>query len=222
MAGPDPIVKEETAREAVDRIVEGFSRDAEKRGRLPDPEGARAFALPIVREQVQRHEEQRAPAATPATDGGGAEIHQRHLDEAGVEARTRRIGTVEIDPSRPLGQGIVSSSIPAELLRGARQRPLAEEREHVLLLQRLMLLGTHPDWAALLRDAFDAGCQAECRALAQEGMFTTDEIASGAGGVQRRIDGAGTKAVMIVVEASNELFGDWRTVRPRSQKITVG
>lgn len=138
---PDAVVKEETGRKAIGRLVEGLAKQAQSIGMLPKTELATKWSTGIVEEQIKRHEESFAKSASTSVEASPAQL-DRGIDGASVI--NRRVGTAV------LGAPGAGAAPVGEFGRPAKpQDPLLKRRVDALLAM--------PEWNAKVMKAFEQG-----------------------------------------------------------------
>jgi hypothetical protein len=139
MSGPDPIVSEETGREAIGRVAAGI-RETQIAAGVPIPDGAVDWAREVVRDTVRKHEERMAAQPPTRPEPSPVESPSR-ITRGDVGAATA-----------PLDRGLEQSA------RGQRHlRPHAVPMEIALLEGRLELLRYFPCAPGCTGPAEDAG-----------------------------------------------------------------
>lgn len=212
---PDAIVKEETAREAVDRIVGGFATDARAAGKLPQLREIEDFARPIVDRQIKIHEERCRngvpepvkQAPVPVVDS------ETPTGDKGVRKMQRHLGVVDWQPGTGQMQvrGKLHPKLAQRLARQAAVPVEADAREQAQLRKRLDLLGSYPEWSKRVHDAYFFGAGVATQQLLEQGMYTITEVENMDNGVLEDVRRVATQHAMKVVEESDRLFGDWKT-----------
>lgn len=206
-AAPDPIVKEETIRDAVGTLCEGAAGDARAVGKLPDVAAIEKFAQKIVAEQVARHEERcakiggipsKAPVAPVLPD---AHMEVRHDDLGEVTHIVRPLGIV--DWNTGTNEMRVRPGASSKLAKRHARRMTRYDR---LLKVRLDFLMTKPEWETRIVAAFHRGCQVAI----MRGIYTDKEIAS-----------MGADEVVKIADDSIRLFGDWKDPPKQPNRITI-
>jgi len=187
-------VKEETGREAIDRVVSGVI-DTQKQLRVPVPDVAKAeaFAKKVVDETIKKHEERQAKPEPPAPIG---DVHRPLAEKALAVPGTQEINRdVSLsDWTAPQGKAHVAGITPP--------RPL----EDMLLEARVNMLGQFPEWAAKLHAA-----AAEADALSIK-RKTSD---------WKEIQSLRADFMMKVIEQSNAIFGDYLKPNQGRTKIIL-
>lgn len=208
-AKPDPIVKEETAREAVAAICEGAASDARAVGKIPDVAAIETFAQGVVARQIAVHEETCAKLggipSKPRQDPVLPDAHLEVLsdDLGAVEHTVKPLGIVDWNTATNEMQ--IRPGASPKLTRRERRR-LRPTREDMLLKARLDILMDKPEWAMRIVAAWHRGCQVAI----MRGIYTHKEIES-----------MGADEVIKVADDSNRIFGDWKTPPRVPQKIIV-
>lgn len=212
---PDAIVKEETGRLAIDRLVGGITEDARRTGRVPNVQAAEDFARPIVEKQIKLHEARHrngVPDAAPKTAALAPTVETEV--SPGVVAKSRHMGAFSWDPNTggaiaPMGK--LHPKLAKKIADAKRLDQSADAREQVQLRKRLDLLRGYPEWDKKLVDAYFLGCGLATKQLLEQGKYTITEVETLSNGCAEEVRSIGTDHAMKIVEDSCRVFGDWKT-----------
>ena len=203
--GPDVIVKEETIRKAVDRVVSGVASTQVQAGMpLPDIAKAEMFAKEVVAKQVKVHEERMSKLLDDGTDKRAANVKP---GESKARIDRGDVGDDTVAIVRPITSREWTAPNGRAHVMGT---PVQRSREQQLLLDRLNMLGQLPEWDAKLLAAAGEGDAYARRSGAPEDRLN----------IARR-SSIVTDFMMKVVEESNAVFGDYLNPAAVPRKIIL-
>jgi hypothetical protein len=193
----EPIVKDDTGRAAIDRVLKAVTSTQEQAGMMRGGQEAEAFAREVTERQVKIHEEK---AARQGIDELKA---QAVIDDADMATGP------DLDSSSSLDRWDIPDDavVINRTLDGPGATPAAQKHmlpdmrpmEDRLLEARLQMLAGFPEWKNKLTDAWLLGEQNAIHSGSDLDRISTD----------RRFRFAAAE-MMKVVEQSNAIFGDYR------------